>query len=103
MPATPRQQQCMDFIEKYQREHGGVSPSMAEISEAVGYGLRGHKVNWLIESMVAKGFLRRIPKRARALEVIHRKPMLAYFVFNDETKELEPWQRPAKQAASGSF
>lgn len=68
---TQKQRDLLAFIERRLAEDG-VSPSFDEMREAV--GLRSKSgVHRLIGALVERGFLRRLPNRARALEVI--KPL----------------------------
>lgn len=46
----------------------------------------------VVNDLVADGWLRRLPRQARALEVIRRVEFRdQYFVFDEEAKELKPW------------
>lgn len=72
------------FIERYQEQHGGISPSLEEIATGIGQKSKGnaHKV---VERLVAAGRLRKINNRWRAMEVTRKKQ---YFIFDDETKKV---------------
>jgi len=65
---TQRQLQLLKFIHDYQREHG-VPPSFDEMRAAL--KLRSKSgIHRLITALEERGFIRRLPNRARALEVI---------------------------------
>lgn len=64
---TPRQQDALLFIRLW-IERTGVSPTRREMKEHFGVSLNAcHR--W-VEGLVERGYLRRLPHRARALEVI---------------------------------
>lgn len=77
---TPKQQELLSFIQ-IRLEAGGVSPSFEEMKEAL--DLRSKSgIHRLINALEERGFIRRLPNRARALEVLklpdamHRAPRL---------------------------
>jgi len=77
---TPKQQELLSFIQ-IRLEEGGVSPSFEEMKEAL--DLRSKSgIHRLINALEERGFIRRLPNRARALEVLklpdamHRAPRL---------------------------
>lgn len=65
---TSKQQELLSFI--HQRlEEGGVSPSFEEMKDAL--DLRSKSgIHRLISALEERGFIRRLPNRARALEVV---------------------------------
>jgi repressor LexA len=65
---TSKQQELLRFI--HQRlEEGGVSPSFEEMKDAL--DLRSKSgIHRLISALEERGFIRRLPNRARALEVL---------------------------------
>ena len=65
---TSKQQELLSFI--HQRlEEGGVSPSFEEMKDAL--DLRSKSgIHRLISALEERGFIRRLPNRARALEVL---------------------------------
>ena len=101
MITSSLQTRCYQYIADYISASGGVAPSYTEIRRHLGLKSKSH-VNRLVTQLVDRGKIRRIPNRARALEVVHkgstgiplppgRKPMLRigpaqYFKFDDETK-----------------
>src|SRR5690242_14059016 len=68
---TKKQHELLQFISRHLNQHG-VSPSFDEMKEAL--GLRSKSgIHRLITGLEERGFIRRLPHRARALEVI-REP-----------------------------
>lgn len=72
---TRRQRDLLAFIAAYQHEHRGISPSVDEMRLALGLALKSG-IHRIVLSLEAHGFLRRVPHRARALEVL-RLPAVA--------------------------
>lgn len=66
---THSQLRTLEFISSYLSSHNGVAPSYMEIGDALGLRSKSN-VNRLVTALVDRGYLRRIPHRARALEVI---------------------------------
>lgn len=65
---TAKQHQLLTFIQA-RLEEGGVSPSFEEMKDAL--DLRSKSgVHRLISALEERGFIRRLPNRARALEVV---------------------------------
>ncbi len=65
---TAKQQELLIFIQR-RLEEGGVSPSFDEMKDAL--DLRSKSgIHRLISALEERGFIRRLPNRARALEVI---------------------------------
>ena len=65
---TKRQYQLLMLIEKRLREDG-VSPSFEEMKEAIGLKSKSG-IHRLISGLEERGFIRRLPNRARALEIL---------------------------------
>ena len=65
---TKKQQQLLTFIDQRVSE-SGVSPSFEEMKEALGLKSKSG-VHRLITALEERGFIRRLPHRARALEVV---------------------------------
>ena len=66
---TQRQTELLAFLRDYAAAHGGVMPCYREI--CVGLGLRSKgRLSVLLDRLVERGHLRRLPARARALELI---------------------------------
>ena len=78
---TPKQQELLSFIQT-RLDEDGVSPSFEEMKEAL--NLRSKSgIHRLINALEERSFIRRLPNRARALEVLklpeamHRTPKAA--------------------------
>jgi len=65
---TPRQHELLKFIDRKLKLHG-ISPSFDEMKTAVGLKSKSG-VHRLITGLEERGFIRRLPNRARALEVL---------------------------------
>lgn len=65
---TPKQHELLRFINN-RLSNGGVSPSFEEMKEALGLHSKSG-VHRLVTALVERGFIRRLPNRARALEVL---------------------------------
>ncbi|WP_165909516.1 LexA family transcriptional regulator [Shinella sp. JR1-6] len=66
---THRQQDTMHFIMAYRNESGGISPSYAEIMDAIGVRSKS-TVNRLLNGLEERGRIIRMPNRARTIQVI---------------------------------
>jgi len=65
---TRKQHELVIYLHRYLAEHG-VSPSFEEMKEAL--NLRSKSgIHRLITGLVERGFIRRLPHRARAIEVV---------------------------------
>ena len=75
---TPKQQELLSFIHN-RLEEGGVSPSFEEMKDALDMRSKSG-IHRLINALEERGFIRFLPNRARALEVLklpdamHRAP-----------------------------
>jgi repressor LexA len=65
---TAKQHELLRFIQQ-RFDDGGISPSFEEMKEALGLKSKSG-IHRLISALVERGFLRRLPNRARALEVL---------------------------------
>ena len=65
---TAKQHELLRFIQQ-RVDDGGISPSFEEMKEALGLKSKSG-IHRLISALVERGFLRRLPNRARALEVL---------------------------------
>lgn len=83
---TVKQHELIQFIQK-RLEETGVSPSFEEMKEALDLKSKSG-VHRLISALEERGFIRRLPNRARALEVI-RQP-----------EDAAPAARPAMRLAA---
>jgi SOS-response transcriptional repressor LexA len=68
-PPTERQGEALRFIFRFQRENGGVSPSLREIAFALGVGPGNGSVKVLLDRAVERGLIRRLAHRARAIQL----------------------------------
>ena len=66
---TEAQARCLDFIKRTMAENKGMAPSYEEIKTELGLASKSN-VHRMIEALEEKGRIRRIPNRARAVEVI---------------------------------
>lgn len=87
---THRQQQTLLAIQAYQRDNGGVSPTVRDVAEAIGAAGQMNRTLGLRAGLEERGFIRRHPGRHRAIEVLRPIPIARVFRFNDATKSLEP-------------
>lgn len=74
-----RQQQKLLLLIKDRLDDGGVPPSFDEMKEALGLASKSG-IHRLIMSLEERGFIRRLPHRARALEVIRLPDELSHSV-----------------------
>src|SRR5690606_9233780 len=65
---TPKQHELLHFIQQ-RLDASGISPSFEEMKEALGLKSKSG-IHRLISALEERGFLRRLPNRARALEVL---------------------------------
>ena len=65
---TVKQHELLRFIQQ-RLDDGGISPSFEEMKEALGLKSKSG-IHRLISALEERGFLRRLPNRARALEVL---------------------------------
>ncbi len=65
---TLKQQELLSFIH-HRLEQGGVSPSFEEMKDALDLKSKSG-IHRLINALEERGFIRRLPNRARALEVL---------------------------------
>jgi repressor LexA len=65
---TPKQKELLDFIHERIRKRG-VSPSFEEMKDALGLKSKSG-IHRLITALEERGFIRRLPHRARALEIV---------------------------------
>ncbi|MDE0059339.1 MAG: transcriptional repressor LexA [Defluviicoccus sp.] len=72
---TPKQYELLAYIDTFIGQHG-VSPSFDEMKEALNLKSKSG-IHRLIVALEERGFLRRLPHRARALEVLRRPETMA--------------------------
>lgn len=66
---TPRQRDALAFIQRYQAENAGVSPTCKEIGKALGL-VSTSGVHRLLSELEDRGLIRRLPNMARAIEIL---------------------------------
>ena len=65
---TARQTQLVEYLESH-RDYQGVMPSYQEMTDAMGLKSKSG-IHRMILSLEERGIIRRIPHRARAIEII---------------------------------
>ncbi|SKB45177.1 transcriptional repressor LexA [Sphingopyxis flava] len=88
---TPKQHELLHFIQQ-RLDASGISPSFEEMKEALGLKSKSG-IHRLISALEERGFLRRLPNRARALEVL-KLPEAARAKAPDDHNVL-PLRKPA--------
>ena len=81
---TPKQYKLLTFINKSVKEHG-CCPSFEEMKEAAGLKSKSG-IHALIESLIERGFIRKLPHKARALEVIKMPKYKPSAIIEEERK-----------------
>ena len=71
--ATRKQEDLLSFIKSYTADNG-ISPSFAEMQLAVGLKSKSG-VHRLVDALEERGRIRRIPQRARAIEIVDHNPL----------------------------
>lgn len=89
---TERQRKALVFIERYQADKGGVSPTIKDIAAAMRHRSRSTAYHMLI-GLEQRGFIRRLPYRQRAIEVLRPVMVTEILRFDNETKLLVPYSR----------
>lgn len=84
---TPRQREAMLFIEAEMDRTGGVAPSVSEIAQRLRCKSLSH-AHKLIVGLQARGFIRKLPYRARAIEVLRPVSRFAAYRFDEGKKAL---------------
>lgn len=69
---TPHQKQTLDFLKSYQAEHGGVSPTFAEILEHLGAKSKS-RVSEILIALEERGHIRRLANKPRAIEIVSER------------------------------
>src|SRR3546814_20675600 len=89
---TAKQHELLHFIQQ-RLEASGISPSFEEMKEALGLKSKSG-IHRLISALDERGFLRRLPNRARALEVL-RFPEAAKANGREHRDHVLPLRKPA--------
>ena len=87
---TKRQRECLLFIQDHQANHGGVSPSVRESAAGLGHANQIGRTLSLLTGLEERGFIRRMPRRHRGIEVLRPIPIGQVFKWCDELKMLKP-------------
>ena len=87
---TAKQHELLHFIQQ-RLDASGISPSFEEMKEALGLKSKSG-IHRLISALEERGFLRRLPNRARALEVLKVPEAAKTSVRNDN---IVPLRKPA--------
>lgn len=87
---TAKQHELLHFIQQ-RLDASGISPSFEEMKEALGLKSKSG-IHRLISALEERGFLRRLPNRARALEVLKVPEAAKTHVRNDN---IVPLRKPA--------
>ena len=96
---TRKQFELLRFIHERLRE-SGVPPSFDEMKDAL--DLRSKSgIHRLIMALEERGFIRRLPNRARALEVI-KLPDGVGSAPADRAGPLQPFRRPGRSVAKAA-
>ena len=88
---TAKQHELLHFIQQ-RLDASGISPSFEEMKEALGLKSKSG-IHRLISALEERGFLRRLPNRARALEVMrlptrYKEVLLLYYYQNMTMQEI---------------
>ncbi|HEY0595161.1 transcriptional repressor LexA [Sphingopyxis sp.] len=89
---TAKQHELLHFIQQ-KLDASGISPSFEEMKEALGLKSKSG-IHRLISALEERGFLRRLPNRARALEVI-KVPEAATPAVRNDRDNIVPLRKPA--------
>lgn len=89
---TAKQHELLHFIQE-RLDSSGISPSFEEMKEALGLKSKSG-IHRLISALEERGFLRRLPNRARALEVL-RVPEAAKPAVRNDRDNIVPLRKPA--------
>jgi len=89
---TAKQHELLHFIQE-RLDSSGISPSFEEMKEALGLKSKSG-IHRLISALEERGFLRRLPNRARALEVL-KVPEAAKPVVRNDRDNIVPLRKPA--------
>lgn len=91
---TERESQALAFIEKFQAEHGGVSPSVRDIARGLSLKSTSSAAR-LIDGLERRRVIVRLKNRWRAISIVRHKA----FRFDDVRNVLVALNAPEKQKA----
>lgn len=80
---TPSLLKTLIFIESYIAQHG-MAPTVREISAGTGRGRVISNTHRILQALEDRGYIKRLRRRARALEVIKASPPI--LGFDNETR-----------------
>lgn len=66
---TEKQAKALAFIKGYMAEHDGLAPTCEEIAAGIGLASKAN-ICRILEALVERGAIRRLPQRARAIEIV---------------------------------
>lgn len=98
---TDRQRDLLDFIIRYADEHRGGAPSFDEMAVALAVKSKS-RVHEMIVALEERGFIRRVPNRVRAIEVL-RRPEAVGSPVDQARANLRIAQRVLEEAAGAPF
>ena len=84
---TKQQRKALLFIEAEMERTGGVAPSVRELADHFHYRSPSMARRLLI-GLEERGFVRRLPGKDRAIEVVKPVSRFAVYRFNAKTKSL---------------
>jgi len=91
---TPKEAEALEFIEAWIASRG-TGPTVREIARGVGHNRSHSYAAKLLDGLERRGFIRRLPGRARAIEVVLNplyKMRTCYFSFDADIKSLVPYR-----------
>ena len=98
---TKLQRDLLAFIIRYADENSGMGPSYDEMARGIGVSSKGN-VHRQIVGLENRGFIRRIPNRSRAIEVL-RRPDSAEAPIDRARRNLAIAQRVLEDATGAPF
>lgn len=101
MSLTQAQAELLAFIERYQDENGGVSPSCEEMRQGIGIASKSG-VHRLLTALQERGRIYRPFHRVRAIEILRKqpeRPPIETFTSNELVAELARRGALRRQAA----
>lgn len=87
-PLTQKQKELLEFIASHVAETNGVAPSFEEMKEAVSLKSKSG-VHRLVTALEQRGHIRKLPNRARAIEVVKEGKGLAQYSIYELMAEIE--------------
>ena len=97
MGLTTRQADTLRFIQRYTADHG-YGPSYDDIRQGVGIASKLH-VNRVVQELTWRGFIRRLPYRARSIEVLERADNWPLELLDSRPSGRVVMERPAVSRA----